>query len=248
MDHNQLINNIKEKDLNITNFGNSIYSSLWYIDNKNKICITFTPRGGCSISFKQYLDLVGLLNDGENYNNFIHCYRCDIFQKYVTYKDINDLIKQQYTFIKFIMNPYIRAVSIYRSLTSHNLTFREYLKQLVNNEIDYFNENDKFHYHQQYINGEENIITKYIKINENEIYTIKLHDNSLYTLDVNKYTSCHHGKKTDNNYFCGDLPKDIINEKLPYSYKCFYDDEIKNLCEIFYKDDIEKYNFTFDNF
>ena len=34
---------------------------------------------------------------------------------------------------------------------------------------------------------------------------------------------------------------------LPKSYKYFYDDEIKKMVKIFYKDDIVKYNFTFDN-
>ena len=32
----------------------------------------------------------------------------------------------------------------------------------------------------------------------------------------------------------------------PKSYKYFYDDEIKNLVDIFYKKDIIKYGFTFD--
>jgi hypothetical protein len=48
--------------------------------------------------------------------------------------------------------------------------------------------------------------------------------------------------------FCGDTPKNTINKNLPKSYKYFYDDEIKSLCESFYKQDIEKYGFTFDNF
>jgi len=248
MDIEKMEMNIKEKNLSKTTYGNSVYSNLWYVDNKNKLCITFTPRGGCSVSFQQYLDLVGLLNDALNYNAFIHEYRGNIFNKCITYKPILDLVKQKYKFIKFIMNPYIRAVSVYRAQTSHNLTFREYLKQLVNNEIDYFNENDKFHYHPQYIDGEEQIITKYIKINENETYTIELEDKSLYTLDVSKYTSIHHGVKTQNITFCGDTPKNIINKSLPKSYKHFYDDEIKSLCETFYKNDIEKYGFTFDNF
>ena len=248
MDLDKMKENVKAKKLSKTTYGNSIYSNLWYVDNKNKLCVTFTPRGGCSIAFQQYLDLVGLLNDGLNYNTFIHEYRGTIFNKCITYKPITDLIKEKYTFIKFIMNPYIRAVSVYRAQTSHNLTFREYLKQLVNNEIGYFNDNDKFHYNPQYIDGEEEIITKYIKINENETYTIELQDKSLYTLDVNKYTSSHHGKRTDNTTFCGDTPKNTINKNLPKSYKYFYDDEIKSLCETFYKNDIEKYGFTFDNF
>ena len=46
----------------------------------------------------------------------------------------------------------------------------------LNNQIDYFNDNDKYHYHPQYIDGEENIITKYIKIDKNETFKIKLFD------------------------------------------------------------------------
>ena len=103
----------------------------------------------------------------------------------------------KYTFIKFIMNPYIRAVSIFRAQSSHNLSFRQYLEQLINNKVDYFDENDHYHYHQQYIDGEENIITKYIKIDKNETFPITLFDGTIYTLDVNKYNSCHHGIKNN---------------------------------------------------
>jgi hypothetical protein len=248
MDEEILRQNILCKNLSYTKYGNSVYNNLFYIDNKNKVCITFTPRGGCSISFSQYLDLVGLLEDGINYNSFIHNYRCSVFDKCITYKEVGKLIEEKYTFIKFIMNPYIRAVSVYRAQT-HNLTFREYLKKLISNDIDdILDFNDKYHYHPQYIEDEEKFITKYIKINENEKYNIKLHDDTIYTLDANNYTSNHHGIKTENTDFCGDIPKNKVNGKLPKSYKYFYDDEIKSLVDIFYKNDIEKYNFSFDNF
>jgi hypothetical protein len=144
------------------------------------------------------------------------------------------------------MNPYIRTVSIFRAQSSHNLSFREYLKQLINNELSYFNDADLYHYQQQYIDGEEKLITKYIKTNENEKYTIKLQNGMDYIIDVNKYTSGHHGLRTDYNEFCGDVLKDTINTSLPKTYKWFYDDEIKGLVDIFYKQDIEKYGFTFD--
>ena len=243
----ELIDNLKTKNVNMTKYGDYIYSNLFYCDNKNKICITFTPRGGCSISFKQYLDLVGLLKDGEDYNNFIHCYRMDIFNKNVKYIDINRLIEKKFVFIKFIMNPYIRAVSIYRVQTSHNLSFRQYLYQLINNKIDYFNNNDKYHYHPQYIPGEEKIITKYIKIDKNETFKIKLFDESLYDLNVNKYSSIHHGKKINNTKFIGDLPRNDINNILPKSYKYFYDEEIKKMVNTYYKKDIEYYGYSFDD-
>ena len=48
----QYISTIKQKDLCMTTYGHNIYSNLWYVCNKNKICITFTPRGGFSIAFQ----------------------------------------------------------------------------------------------------------------------------------------------------------------------------------------------------
>lgn len=243
----KLISNIKKKNLSKTKYSNSTYSNLFYCDNENKICISFTPRGGCSISFQQYLDLVGLLKDGLDYEPFIHYYRGDIFDPNVEVIDINELIKQPFTFVKFIMNPYIRAVSIFRTQDSHNLSFRQYLNELINNKIDYFNENDKYHLQQQYILGEEKIITKYIKIDKNETFEIKLSNGKLYNFDVNKYTSCHHGKKTDNTEFCGDLLKADVNEKLPKSYRYFYDEEIKQMVDTYYKQDIEHYGYSFDD-
>jgi hypothetical protein len=145
------------------------------------------------------------------------------------------------------MNPYIRAVSIFRVQTSHNLSFRQYLKQLINNEIDYFTKIEMYHLQQQYNPGEEKIITKYIKIDKNETFEIKLSNGTLYNLDVNKFTSFHHGKRTDNTNFCGDLLKKDVNKILPKSYKYFYDEEIKKMVDTYYKQDIEHYEYSFDD-
>ena len=242
----KMINNIKIKDLNYTSLGNSIYSELFYVNNKNKTVITFTPRSGCSKSFSQYLDLVGLLDDGISFfNEHIHHYRMDILNPNINYKKIDELIKDQYQFIKFIINPYIRAVSIYIIQTNCNLSFREFLKYILSNNINDIHNN--YHIHPQYIYGEERVITKYIKINENETYSIKLSDDSLYELNANRYYG-HFSQKTDNTSFCGDIPKNTIITNLPKSYKHFYDDEIKTMVETYYKNDIEKYGFSFDNF
>lgn len=241
----QLINNIVEKNVGHTSYGNHTYSDLWYVCNTNKICITFTPRGACSIVFQQFLDINNLLGEALKYNRFIHFYR-ELFNKYSKIENINTLIDKQYTFIKFIMNPYIRAVSIYRVQESSNLSFREYLKEFKNLKL---NNNDEFHNKTQYIEGEESVITKYIKIDKNEKFDIKLFDGSSYTLDVNRYTSDHHGLKNINNTeFCGDVPRHLINENLPKTYRYFYDEEIKSMVETFYGIDIQKYGYSFDDF
>lgn len=225
-----------------------IYNNLFYIDMKNKICFSFTPRGGCSVSFQVFLDLVGLLDEALQYHSFIHNYRIQILDNKIQKYHINYLISLHYTFIKFITNPYIRAVSIFRAQTSHNLSFREYLKELVSGKVfTYFNDNDKYHLHEQYIPGEENYITKYIRIDQNETFDIKLNDGTSFNINVNKYSSSHHGIKTNNKTFCGDVLRKNLNNVLPSSYKFLYDDEIKKLVDTFYKNDIQKYNYNFDD-
>jgi len=214
---------------------NHPYKDLIYGDSKNKLCIAFSPRAGCSISFQCYLDIIGLLNDGIKYNSFIHRYRTELFNKRIKKR----ALPLNYTYIKFIMNPYTRAVSIYRAQTSHNLSFREYLKQ--HNTIN-LNNSDKYHRHSQYIPGEEAIPFVYIKIDKNE--THQLGD---YTIDPNKYTSVHHGKKTSNTDFCGDIPRQTVNQQLPSSYKYFYDEEIKSLVYQKYKQDIDYYKYSFED-
>jgi hypothetical protein len=218
-----------------------------YGDRDKKICFLWSPRAGCSITFKCFLDMIGLLDDAEKYNDWIHNYRMEIMWPNISYISIQELKKNDYTIIKTIVNPYSRAVSIWRSQhQSHNLSFRDYLKELTNNKIDYFNENDKYHLRQQYVAEEEQIITKYIKLDKYEKYDILLTNGDIYTIDVTKYTSNHHAKRNNNNYFVGDIKLSEIHNILPNSYKYFYDDEIKEMVYKYYKKDIDFYSYTFD--
>ena len=235
MEYKELNMSLKNKAFKTTYNLTHTYNHLLYGDEKNKLCIGFSPRAGCSISFQCYLDLFGLLPEALKFNSFIHKYRTQVFNRRIKTKNINTL--KNYTFIKFIMNPYIRAVSIYRLQTSCNLSFRCYLKQIDNIK---FNRQDIFHMQSQYIPGEENIPFNYIKIDENQCFNF-----GDIIIDVNKYNSIHHGKKIDSITFCGDIPRETVNQELPSSYKYFYDDEIKQLVYNIYKQDIDFYKFNF---
>lgn len=231
---------------------NHIYNNMFYLDMKNKVCFSFTPRGGCSVAFQAFLDLVGLLNEGLAYDSFIHNYRINVLDKLIQNYNINYLISLNYKFIKFITNPYIRAVSIFRAQTSHNLTFREYLRELVSGKVfEYFNDNDKYHLYEQYIPGEEEYITKYIRIDENETYDFEIindeKNKEFFKININKYSSPHHSVRNGTNTFCADILKNNVNTMLPKSYKYFYDCETKSLVDTFYKNDIQKYNYNFEN-
>ena len=206
----------------------------------------WSPRAGCSITFQCFLDINNLLNEALNYNNFIHVYRMDIYQKNVPSIPLKQLIKENYIIIKSIVNPYSRAVSIWRGHISMDKTisFKEYMKQLINETI-ILSKMDRNHTIPQYITNEESYITKYIKLDLNETYTIQLNNETDYIIDINKYTSTHHGVKTEHTNYCGDIcRKDII---LPKSYKYFYDEETKKMVEDVYGIDIKMYNYSFED-
>jgi hypothetical protein len=235
-----LINKIKSKNCFKSN--NEIYG-----DKDTKIAFMWSPRGGCSITFKCFLDIIGLLEDAENYNDWIHNYRMEIMWHNIPYLSIPDMKFNNYHIIKTIVNPYSRAVSIWRAQSSHNLSFNDYLKELVNDKISYFNNNDKYHLRPQYINGEEEIVTKYIKLDKYEKYDFQLSNGKYLVVDVTKYTSNHHAERNENiNYFVGNIKLNDIHNIIPKSYKYFYNEEIKQMVYKYYKNDIEKYNYTFE--
>ena len=218
-----------------------------YGDRNKKVCFLWSPRGGCSITFKCFLDMIGLLDDAEKYSNWIHNYRMEIMLPNISCISILDLKKNNYHIIKTIVNPYSRAVSIWIFQESHNLSFRDYLKELLNDKISYFNGNVKYHLKPQYVDGEEDIVTKYIKLDKFEKYEVLLSDGTTYTVDVTKYTSNHHAKRSEAiNYFVGDIKLNDIKNIVPLSYKHFYDDEIKEMVYTYYKKDIEFYDYKFD--
>lgn len=224
----------------------SVYSTYIYGDVRSKTCFLFTPRSGCSTAFQAYLDYLGLLHDALEVDNFIHRYRYNIFNKYISNKSINDLVKENYTFVKFIINPYIRAVGSFLWQKSCILSFREYMKSLINNTTNLTGD-ELFHIYPQYCEGEEEFVNHYIRVNENETYTIKQKDGNNFIIDPNKYKSVHHSiRHQENTTFSGDIDRLTVADNLPASYKYFYDNEIKELVETYYKVDFDHYSFTFN--
>jgi hypothetical protein len=104
---------------------------------------------------------------------------------------------------------------------------------------------EKWHSRQQYIPGEKKIITKYVKISDNESYSIILKNGNEYEFNTNRFSSGHHAKKYPCTEFCGDVPRSIICKQLPDNYKWFYDNEIRGMVERLYRKDIKRYDFKF---
>ncbi len=246
--NNQLIQNMKNADGFVAFIPGTEhpYNNMIYGTNKDKFAIMFSPRGGCSISFKSLLHRMGILDDALAYNNWIHSYRCDIFYNQTPKIDINKVLENKVQIVKFVLNPYIRAISTYRAQSSHNYSFREYLKKLNNKTIE-LNPSDNYHHFPQYVPGEENYISQYVKLDKKEVAHIKIQDGNEIQLNPNSFSADHHIRKFNRTEFLGDIPKNEI-VRFPQTYKYFYDDEIRSLVETYYKDDIEKYNYSFDDF
>jgi hypothetical protein len=214
---------------------------------RQQIAFCFTPRSGSSVIFKYYLDKINLLDDAEkHFPEFIHDYRNQLFNRFVNYINFNPEIK----LIKFITNPYKRAVSIWIVQTSHNWSFRNYLKNLVANNISHFCDNDKYHLLPQYIKGEEDYIYQYFKIDKGVVFNIH---NKPYTFPIdfsNNYSSSHHIKKYTEpitSLFLGDVKLEDINKYvIGTTYNNFYDDEIKQLVEQYYYFDVFFYQYYTD--
>jgi len=214
-------------------------------DRRNKLVFLWSPRAGCSITCKQAFNLLGLLKDVEDYDNFVHNYRIRVYKYHAPYIDILKL-PSDYTIIKTIVNPYSRAVSIWwKTTTSQDWTFREFMRRLVNGETDELTKCEKFHLRPQYIKGEEEYITKYIKLESGEKFPFKLANGRNYKIDFSRYTSVHHGNRVETEYFVGDVKNSEIQSILPKNYKFFYDPEIKSLVEDYFRDDIEHYGYTY---
>lgn len=240
------IKNIKDSSAfysKIPNYKNQ-YSDIIYGCSSNKICFIFSPRAGFSVCFKCFLDFLNLLEDSIYHDN-VHDYRINYFLNFAKFKNFNELISEQYKIIKIIVNPYSRAVSIFKGMYSHNLNFEEFLLK-VQNKDNFLSNYELFHSFNQYSEGEDNYITSYWKIDKNKSYEAKK-DGNTFIFDLNKYSSEHHSIRTVCNEFVGNTKLEIIREKTPKLYKYFYNDKIKKIVDNVYNNDVIKYNYNFED-
>lgn len=247
---NETLSRIKKSGVAIT----KIHNRNSYVDTINKVVFCFTPRAACTLAFTQFLHLVGLLSDAQNFSPWIHDFRIQVLHQHVAYIDPDTLKRLGFLFIKFIMNPYRRVVSCFNihPQEPHRgcLTFKNYLDKRIHSP-EYFNPTDNAHHVQQYERGEHRYITKYIAVNLNETFEFVKKDKTVYLVNLSQFKSDHHTKKidpSDPNDFFSDIPLSELVKAMPANYKAFYsDDTIRKAVEILYKDDIRNYPFKFED-
>lgn len=215
-----------------------------------KFIIDWTPKAGCSVICKIFFEYMDILEEALKYSSWIHNYREKYY--YAKYGRVNNtqLLSNKIIKIKFVRNPYSRAVSSFLHV------MKTKLKKLFNNEdMSFYTfllnlKRKKYpsnsHYNLQMINSEKkNTFNHIIKIEnlEKEIKNL----NKRFNLNLNyDFTSTHHIIKERINIDVSSVKFSQIL-KIP-NYNNFYDKKTKVLVDEIYKADIIRYNYTFEEF
>ena len=220
--------------------------NLLYNENA-KIIIDWSAKAGCTNIVTMFFKYIGL------YKNFNLVNPINIHEerlKYLKNNMVNDniILDDKYLKIKFVRNPYTRAISSYiHFVTTYNneeLSFFDFLNNLNKNNYKY-----NIHYASQHHLLEKNqkIYNEVIKIENIDREIERINKKYNIKLEYNSFSNHHSQKHLNEKKYVGYIKYSNI-KNIP-SYRYFYDDEkIERLVYDIYKIDINLYNYTFEDF
>lgn len=215
----------------------------------HKFIIDWSAKAGCTIICKIFFDYMDELEKALKHSYWIHNYRNKYYYNLHGIVKNENLLSDKYIKIKFVRNPYSRAVSSYihvmktiliKNFNNEDMSFYTFL---LNLKKKYSN---NIHYNLQMIKLENNYTFDHIiKIENLEQEIKKL--NKQYNINLNyNFTSTHHIKKITKKIDVSNVKFSQILE-IP-SYNNFYNKKTKDLVDEIYEPDIIRYNYTFEEF
>ena len=243
-------------------------------DDRHKIILIWTPKAGCTLGVSMMFQHMGLLKKALACKQGpIHGYRHH-FYRTVGYVDVNKhIVAEKYRVLKLIRNPYDRAVSQYLFCMKRDKlrqSFREYLQILKDHKMVYMVNGKHMprvtnHSLTQYIPGEEKYVTEYLRLES--IHSDLQRITAKYgwkLLIPGGIPTAHHTLReggggsgsgsgggagsTDGgggSVYLGDKPFAQLPQKVPSSYRCFYNADTRRLVEELYGDDVRRYGYAF---
>ena len=224
---------------------------LYYHDKK--IIFIWQARAACSSVAKMYYDQLNLLTkDMLEKRTLIHEFRAKHSKKLV--KLSNKALENENTkYIHFVVNPFRRAVSSYIHAMRNNyvnqkdkdISFETFIENLHNNVYEPNMHHDK----QLSFLVEKNKNIEYIKMENIKDKLTYL--NKKYDLNLKLFENIQtHNKKYnfEKPYIGNLLWSQIGNSNIPDKYHHFYNGKMKNRVYLLYKDDIDTFKYTWDEF
>ncbi|MCF6136637.1 sulfotransferase family 2 domain-containing protein [Pseudalkalibacillus berkeleyi] len=227
------------------------------------IIFFWNPKCGCTSLIKWFFFQQGLLQKATDYSPIIHSYRLNVIEKQNNHTQniIEHLLSGDKDVYKLVRNPYKRAVSsFFHAIMNKNImdsiapgvkngiSFKEFLYRLKENGVERGKVNA--HMVQQYVNGEELFLNKYIQL-ENFVTSIRTIEKqyNLSSSPINSLIKSPHHitqkmNESDNRTY-PDVKMSIesINQPLP-PYENLYDQEAMDLVKTIYKMDFERYGYN----
>ena len=205
---------------------------------KENIMVLWQAKAGCTMVKKMFFHHEGKLQEVLKKHPWIHNFN---YSEY-SMKTPNENTK----IIQFVRCPFERAVSSYIHVQrthlksffkcKDNFSFKEFLLSIKDT-------NPNIHYNRQ-ITTYKNV--EFYKLEELNQNIQSFHKR--YGLNYKFFDSPHYAKRTYVNSFVGDKSWKDIENCIPEKYTYFYNDNIRNLVEELYNDDIVTFDYSYEEF
>jgi len=221
---------------------------------QSQILVGFTPKAGCSFAAKVFFDNTPNHNT-EDYEDWPHPYRQHYQRKNPT--ELIHWLQSDITAVKFVRNPFSRAVSSYfqamrtqlkevigQALATNSMdwSFHQFLCWLASTRLDFSNP----HFGPQKFWGEGSLFhfQDIIKIEEVSDQIVLKSGKKLTVAPSARY-SRHHVQRGKPAGYCGDLPFSALQDEASIfpDWQHFYNCGTSKLVAELYKKDFLAYDY-----
>jgi len=228
------------------------YNTNYLLIQNQNIVFIWQARAACSSVTKMYYNQLGLLNNELlKKRTIIHTFKVE-HQKNL--KDLTEnAIKNKNTkYIQFVVNPFRRAVSsyIHSMRTNYNnnkendISFETYIYNLMHNKYL-----PNIHHDKQKCVEIDNKNIEYIKMEKIKNKLDYLNKKYNLNLQLFENIQTHNKKFIFKKPYIGNLLwSEITNDHIPNNYHHFYNGLMKYNVNKLYKEDIETFGYSWEEF
>lgn len=226
------------------------------VDDRNRLIMDWSAKAGCTIATKMFFRHMGLLEEAQAYDKWIHAYREQVF--YRSHRTTMEKLRDPgYFRFKVVRDPFTRAISsyIYAMYNDYfvdrstgklaDMSFRQFvgiLERIDIRRVDIHLAQQKKDYEYE-LPGVFNVVCRLERIEED---LARVNAATGLELSVAGLGSDHHTKRTSEFNSCvADEPWSRIKDRFP-DYRYFYTDDLVNTVRRIYADDCTTYGYEWD--